>query len=35
MYKAVKVLADALTPYLGYHPQKHKSAKRLMSFLFF
>ena len=35
MYKAVKTLADALTPYLGYNPQKRISGKQMMSFLFF
>jgi RNA polymerase sigma factor (sigma-70 family) len=35
MFKAVKTLADALTPYLGYNPQKRISGKQMMSFLFF
>lgn len=38
LYKAVKILADELSVYLGYHPQKRVSRKQSMSdlpFLFF
>ncbi|MDR6784902.1 RNA polymerase sigma-70 factor (family 1) [Pedobacter africanus] len=31
LYKAVKVLADQLSVYLGYHPQKRISRKQVMS----
>ncbi|MNL26123.1 RNA polymerase sigma factor [compost metagenome] len=31
MYKAVKVLADNLSTYLGYHPQKRISRKQALS----
>lgn len=31
MYKAVKNLADAISPYLGYHPQKKISKKQALS----
>jgi len=35
MYKAVKALADAITPYLGYNPQKTRFRKQLMYLLIF
>lgn len=37
MYKAVKTLADVISPYLGYHPQKRTGKKQLsqLPFLFF
>ncbi len=38
LYKAVKTLADVISPYLGYHPQKRMSKKQALShlpFLFF
>ena len=35
MYKAVKALADAITPYLGYNPQKARFRKQLMYLLIF
>ena len=35
MYKAVKSLADTLTPYLGYNPQKSKPGKQMISLLIF
>jgi RNA polymerase sigma-70 factor (family 1) len=31
MYKAVKILADTLSTYLGYHPQKRISRKQTLS----
>jgi RNA polymerase sigma-70 factor (family 1) len=31
LYKAVKTLADAISPYLGYHPQKRLSKKQSLS----
>ena len=31
MYKAVKSLADAISSYLGYHPQKRISKKQALS----
>lgn len=31
MYKAVKTLADAISPYLGYHPQKRITRKQSLS----
>ncbi|WP_235884350.1 RNA polymerase sigma-70 factor [Pedobacter hiemivivus] len=33
MYKAVKSLADAISSYLGYHPQKRISKKQALSSL--
>jgi RNA polymerase sigma factor (sigma-70 family) len=35
MYKTVRALADALTPYLGYNPQKSKFGKQMMYLLIF
>jgi RNA polymerase sigma-70 factor (ECF subfamily) len=35
MYKAVKALADIITPYLGYNPQKTRFRKQMMSLLIF
>ena len=35
MYKAVKTLADTITPYLGYNPQKTRFRKQLMYLLIF
>ncbi|WP_316809695.1 RNA polymerase sigma-70 factor [Pedobacter heparinus] len=31
LYKAVKTLADAISPYLGYHPQKRSGKKQVLS----
>lgn len=33
LYKAVKTLADAISPYLGYHPQKRINKKQPLSSL--
>lgn len=33
LYKAVKTLADAISPYLGYHPQKPPGKKQPLSSL--
>lgn len=33
LYKAVKTLAEAISPYLGYHPQKRISKKQPLSSL--
>lgn len=33
MYKAVKTLADVISPYLGYHPQKRIGKKQSLSHL--
>jgi RNA polymerase sigma-70 factor (family 1) len=35
IYKTVRALADALTPYLGYNPQKSKFGKQMMYLLIF